>query len=221
MEKIRIAIADDQHLFRQGMIALIKDFSELELVAEAENGKVLLEKLRNLPALPDIAIIDLNMPEMNGVELNNALHNEFPSIKVIVLSVYNQERFVSRMIEAGASGYLHKNHDAGELVNAVKAVYATGFYFNNETIRAMRNARQNRGQLLNINNIPIDLSERELEVLQMICKELTNAEIAGKLFLSSRTVDGHRNNLLAKTGCRNTAGLVIFAIKHGIFEPGF
>lgn len=222
MNKIRVAIADDQQLFRQGLVALINDFDELELVAEAENGKLLLEALRKLPQLPDLALIDMNMPEMNGVELNDILHNEFPTIKVIVLTVYDQERFISRMVDAGACGYLLKNCDAEELMTAIRAVDKNGFYLNNNTLKAMRNAAHYRNQnIRNVNNIPIEISSREQEVLKLICRELTNAEIAEKLFISSRTVEGHRNNLLAKTGCRNTAGLVIFAIRHGIFDPGF
>jgi len=219
---IRIAVADDQQLFRQGLVALINDYEGLELVAEAENGKLLLEQLRQLPEAPELALIDMNMPELNGVELNDILHREFPSIKVIVLTVYDQERFISRMIEAGACGYLLKNCDAQELMAAIHAVHRNGFYLNNSTLKAMRNVAQYRGQSIrNINNIPIEISTREQEVLQLICKELTNAEIAEQLFLSARTVEGHRNNLLIKTGCRNTAGLVIFAIRHGIFDPGF
>ena len=219
---IRIAIVDDQQLFRQGLVALINDFAELELVAEAENGKMLLEQLKQLPALPDIALIDMNMPELNGVELNDILHHEYPTIKTIVLTVYDQERFISRMVDAGACGYLLKNCDSGELMRAIQAVHRTGFYLNNSTLQAMRNAALYRNQTFrNINNIPIDISSREREVLQLICQELTNAEIAEKLFISNRTAEGHRNNLLAKTGCRNTAGLVIFAIRHGLFDPGF
>lgn len=222
MNSIRIAIADDQQLFRQGLVALINDFAELELVAEAENGKMLLEQLKQLSLLPDIALIDMNMPELNGVELNDILHNEYPTIKTIVLTVYDQERFISRMVDAGACGYLLKNCDSGELMTAIQAVHRTGFYLNNSTLQAMRNAALYRNQTFrNINNIPIDISSREREVLQLICQELTNAEIAEKLFISNRTAEGHRNNLLAKTGCRNTAGLVIFAIRHGLFDPGF
>lgn len=222
MSTIRIAIVDDQQLFRQGLVALINDFADLELVAEAENGKMLLDQLRQLSPLPDIALIDMNMPELNGVELNDILHNEFPAIKTIVLTVYDQERFISRMVDAGACGYLLKNCDSAELMAAIQAVHRTGFYLNNSTLQAMRNAALYRNQTFrNINNIPIDISSREREVLQLICQELTNAEIAEKLFISNRTAEGHRNNLLAKTGCRNTAGLVIFAIRHGLFDPGF
>jgi DNA-binding NarL/FixJ family response regulator len=219
---ISIAIADDQQLFRQGLAALINEAAGLELVAQADNGRILLEQIKALPDPPDVALIDMNMPELNGVELNEMLHKQYPSVKTIVLTVYDQERFITRMIEAGASGYLLKNCDAGELLNAIHTVYKTGFYLNNSTLKAMQNASLHRDRdIRNINNIPIELTAREKEVLQLICREYTNGEIGERLFISARTVEGHRNNLLAKTGCRNTAGLVIFAVKHGIFETVF
>ena len=219
MEKIRIAIVDDQQLFRQGLAALINDVEELELVMEAETAKELLDKLKQTDALPDVLLMDMKLPDLNGAELNVILHKEFPVVKVIVVSMFDQERFIYRMIEAGACGYLAKNCDKQELITAITTTVKSGFYFNYSTMKAMRNAALYKSQSVrNINNIPIELTEREEEVLKLICIENTNAEIAEKLFLSIRTVDGHRNNLLAKTGCKNTAGLVVFAIRYGFFE---
>jgi len=219
MEKIRIAIVDDQQLFRQGLAALINDVEELELMMEAETAKELLDKLKQTDALPDVLLMDMKLPDLNGAELNVILHKEFPAVKVIVVSMFDQERFIYRMIEAGACGYLAKNCDKQELITAITTTVKSGFYFNYSTMKAMRNAALYKSQSVrNINNIPIELTEREEEVLKLICIENTNAEIAEKLFISSRTVDGHRNNLLAKTGCKNTAGLVVFAIRYGFFE---
>jgi len=222
MSTIKLAIVDDQTLFREGLANLLRSNTDYELVAQAENGKIFLEQISKLEVLPDIALIDMNMPEMNGVELNAALRQDYPSIKVIVLSVHGEERYMSKMIEAGACGYLKKNCEAAELFATINNTYQLGFHFNIETLNAMRNAAKYRKQgLKNLNHIPISLTEREIMILQMICEELTNAEISEKLFISSRTVDGHRNNLLIKTGCKNTAGLVIFAIKYGIYEVKF
>jgi DNA-binding NarL/FixJ family response regulator len=222
MKKIRVALADDQQLFRHGLARLINAVNEFDLVLEAENGKDFLEKLQSPDTLiPDIALIDMHMPEMNGVELNDILQKKYPYIKVLVLSIYDQERFISKMIQSGACGYLTKNCETEELINAVHTTYKTGFYFNNNTLQAMRKASTFReSEIRNFNNIPTELTSRELEVLQLICKELTNAEIATQLYISPRTVEGHRNNLLAKAGCRNTAGLVIFAIKNQLFQIG-
>lgn len=222
MKKIRIVVADDQTLFLEGLVNLLSTNPEFELVGHAENGRVLLEQLKNQATLPDIALIDMNMPIMNGVELNAVLHHKYPSIKVIVLSVHGEERYMSKMIEAGACGYLKKNCEAHELFQTIINTHQLGFYFNREAVNAMRNAAHHRkAGIQNLNNIPISLTERESLILRMICDELTNTEIADKLFISSRTVDGHRTNLLAKIGCKNTAGLVIFAIKYGVFEVEF
>lgn len=222
MKKIRIAIVDDQNLFRQSLAILVRSIADFELVVETENGRAFLERIKELETLPDIALIDLNMPEINGVELNNILHEKYPSIKVIVLTVYSRTVFITRMIEAGACGYLLKNCDKDELVAAVHTVMKSGFYLNSSAMEAIRNGSRSRSnEIRNFNSIPITLSGREKEVLKLICEENSNAEIAKKLFLSIRTVEGHRNNLLAKVGCRNTAGLVVFAIKHGLFEVIF
>lgn len=222
MNTIKIAIVEDQLLFRQSLATLIKSYQEFELIAEAGNGKSFLEIIKMLPQLPDVALVDMNMPEINGVELNTILHRHYPAIKVIALSVYSQERFITKMIDAGACGYLLKNCDTLELVNAIHTVQKNGFYLTGYTLDAIRNAAQYRNRsITNINHIPIELTNREQEILQLICSEYNNAEISEKLFLSIRTVEGHRNNLLLKTGCRNTAGLVLFAVKHNLFEVGF
>lgn len=222
MSEILISLIDDQQLFRSGLASLIRSVPGFTLLSEAENGKHFLELLEKGNALPDIALIDMEMPEMNGVELNAVLQKKYPSVKVLVLSTYNQERFIGKMIEAGACGYLTKNCEIEELVTAINSTYKHGFYFNQETLLAMRKTSQyKQTEIKNISNIAIELTSREKEILVLLCNELTNIEIGERLFISSRTVEGHRNNLLAKTGCRNTAGLVIFAIKHDLFQIKF
>jgi DNA-binding NarL/FixJ family response regulator len=221
MSDILISLADDQQLFRGGLASLIRSVPGFTLLNEAENGKVFLEQLQAGDALPDVALIDMHMPEMNGVELNDILQKQYPGIKVLILSVYDQERFIAKMIEAGACGYLSKNCEIEELVTAINTTYKSGFYFNQTTLLAMRKASQYKaGEIKNLNNIAIELTGREKEIIVLLCKEFTNAEIGDQLFISPRTVEGHRNNLLTKTGCRNTAGLVIFAIKNGLFHIG-
>lgn len=222
MSKIKIAIVDDQVLFRQGIAGLIKNEPGMDLLSEADNGAVFLEQLDQTGILPDIALIDIEMPVMDGIALNEALHQKYPSVKTIILSVHARERLVARMIEAGASGYLFKNCDKAELINALKTVYVSGFYINFDVLKAIQKASHLKNiSVRDVSNIPIDITSREREVLQLICVEKSNAEIADKLFISIRTVEGHRKNLLAKTGCRNTAGLVLFAIRHHIYEIAF
>ena len=216
---IRIALTDDQLLFRQGLASLISGVSGLELVMEADNGIDCLEKLSSMPDPPDIILMDMEMPGTDGIELNKALHAKYPSIKVIVLSVHANERLIAHMIEAGASGYLVKNCDKEELLAAIDSVISSGYYISTNVLKAIQAAAGKKNKTLkNVSHIDIDISEREKEILGLICKELSNAEIAEKLFISIRTVEGHRNNLLLKTGCKNTAGLVVFAIKNKLVD---
>jgi DNA-binding NarL/FixJ family response regulator len=142
MSEILISLADDQHLFRSGRASLIRSIPGFKLLNEADNGKVFVEQLQSATELPDIALIDMHMPEMNGVELNEILQKSYPSIKVLILSIYDQERFIAKMIEAGACGYLSKNCEIDELTAAINTAYKSGFYFNQITLQAMRKAAQ-------------------------------------------------------------------------------
>jgi DNA-binding NarL/FixJ family response regulator len=220
MEKqvIQVALVEDQHLIRQSLAGLIGAMEDVCLVLEAANGNRFIELLEEDAALPDIAIVDMNMPGLSGMDVNAILRQQYPSVKVIVLSVHAQERFIAKMIQEGACAYLTKNCDAVELHTAIKAVHQVGFYINNATLIALQNVAAYRNKKVKgIDAVPVELTRREKEILLLICKEYNNVEIAGQLFLSIRTVEGHRNNLLMKTDCRNTAGLVLFAVRYGIF----
>ncbi|OOQ60838.1 response regulator transcription factor [Mucilaginibacter pedocola] len=222
MNKIGVAIVDDQNLFRQSLAMLINSVDELNLLNDSAGGREFLDALPALKDSVDVAIIDMDMPGMNGIELNKALHEQYPNIRVIVLSVHVNEALITKMVNAGAASYLAKNCDKDELVLAINTVYKTGFYFNNQALNAIRNSanhKSNSNSLLS--HLQISLTKRERQILELICKEYNNAEIADQLFLSVRTVEGHRNNLISKTNCRNTAGLVLFAIKFGLFEIPF
>ena len=220
MDKIRVALVEDQRLFRDGMAALINESGDMEVIAVADNGRHFLNQLPAMEQLPNVALIDMNMPERNGLELAGILVKQQPDIRVIVLTVHNQERFIVKMIEAGVAGYLVKNCDIEEVRQAIRTAHKTGFYFNEATMLAMRNGYKLKNtQVKSFANIPVELTEREVEVLCLICREYTNVEIADKLNISPRTVDGHRNNLLAKAGCKNTAGLVLFAVNNNIYDP--
>lgn len=219
MEYIRIAIVDDQNIFRQSLSLLINSVPNFKLVADFGNAGDFLESLRTLSSLPQILLLDMNMPDMNGIELNEILRLKYPEIKVVILSVHAQERLIAKMVAAGASAYLIKNCDKEELIAAINTVYHTGFYINQQALLAIQSAETQRNKpFKKFGSLSVDLTDRELEVLLLICKEYSSTEIAEKLFLSSRTVEGHRNNLLLKTQCRNTAGLVLYAIKHQLVE---
>lgn len=219
MNQISLAIVDDQELFRQGIIALMSKIPQVKLAADASNGAALLQYLATTSSLPDIVLMDMEMPGMNGIELNRALHQQYPDIKVIMLTLYDQGRYVFKMVEEGVCGYLSKSCSMEELQEAIVKVHTSGFFFTDLIKNALQQSSDFRKkQPLHFNNNVADLTLREKEIMNLICKEYTNAEIAEKLFISPRTVEGHRNNLLLKTGSKNTAGLVVFAIKHGIYD---
>jgi DNA-binding NarL/FixJ family response regulator len=219
MKDINIAIVDDQNLFRHSLALLINSVDEFKLAAECEGGFQFLDTLKNPDVNVDVAIIDMDMPGMNGIQLNKVLHEQYPGIKVVILSVHVIESLITQMINAGAASYLAKNCNKDELILTINTVYKKGFYFNNEVLKAIRNS-ENHKILSNdaLNTLPVVLTKREKQILQLICKEYNNAEIADELYLSVRTVEGHRNNLTNKVNCRNTAGLVLFAIKFGLFN---
>lgn len=214
---IKIAIADDHTLFKAGIIELIKAQTDMQLLFDAQHGKEFIESISTY-SIPDIALIDLEMPGMNGLELTAYLRDHFPSIKTIVVSAYNYERYITKLIESGASAFLSKTVSTTVLFEAIRHTSQYGFYMTENTFKAMQKAGHQSQTYSTINHIAVELTAREKEVLKLICQELTNQEIADRLFVSVRTIEGHRNNLLLKTGCRNTAGLVMFAIRHGLTQ---
>lgn len=214
---IKIAIADDQKLFRKGITALIQSFEHMQVVFEAENGLELLSHCENLNLKPDIILLDLSMPEMNGLDALKVLKEKYPQISVIILTSHEVESFILATIQAGANGYLAKNAEPEEVEQAIREVYKNEFYFTLPMLQIMRKGLVKKASIIKLDEQD-HLTTREKEVLSLICKQLNSNEIAEKLFLSNRTVEGHRNNLLLKTKSRNTAGLVLYALKHKLFD---
>jgi DNA-binding NarL/FixJ family response regulator len=218
-DTIHVAIAEDQRLFRECLVSLLNGFERISVNVEAANGKDLLEQLFVVAPTPQVVLLDLTMPEMNGLDTTRQLKKLFPHMKIIILSVHSEERHIVHMVGEGVNGYLVKNSELSEVVQAVQAVHEKGFYFNESVLRAIHSGMANKHEKSYNPNSP--LTVREKEILELICQEHTTQEIAEKLFLSVRTVDGHRNNLLEKTGARNTAGLVIYALRHDLFKFGW
>ncbi len=214
---MKIAIADDEALFRKGVALILSDFGA-ELVFEAANGTELLDQLSVAESLPDILLLDLNMPEMNGIEASKAIQEKYPNLKFIVLSSFYSKTYIINMIELGAAAYLAKKATPEEMEHCIREVAAKGFYYDQKVMEVIRENIVSKSRPQIKSPFKSGLSIREKEVLQLICEELTTSEIGAKLFISPRTVEGHRNNLLQKLDCRNTAGLVIVALQKQLVD---
>ena len=212
MEKIRIIIADDHQLFRNGLKILLSSFPEFEVAGEASNGEDFLKLLKTTPA--DIALMDINMPEMDGIEATRRGLKICPSISIIALSMYGEEEYYYKMVDSGAKGFLLKDSDISEVREAILTVIKGGSYFSQELLYHVIQKIKHR----ELESKSASLSKREKEVLHKICEGLSNQEIADTLFISKRTVDKHRANLLGKTNSKNTASLILFAIKNKLIE---
>ncbi len=214
---IKLALADDQNLFRKGMSMLLRELDGMEVTLECANGKDLLKAIAVVPV--DIVLLDLEMPVMDGVETMKRMRTDHPEVKVLVLSMHSEEKFIVHLMELGANGYLLKTAEAAEVETAIRSVAESGYYFSDMVSQVMLQGLVKKEKVRPYFNVVDPLSERELEVLKLICAEKTTPEIAERLFLSPRTVEGHRNNILLKTGARNVAGLVVFAMTNGIHTP--
>jgi DNA-binding NarL/FixJ family response regulator len=222
IDKIRIGLIEDQLLFRKGIKAILSTWPEIDVIFESEDGYSVVEKLKNATILPDVLLVDLSLPpdgnrEFTGVDVTDAIREHFPDIRIVILSIHEDENFIAQLIQHGAHGYLVKDSDPQEVYDAILAVREKGSYINQRTLQALQNSyRTSHKTKVPTNDTVIRFTRREEEVLELICRQYTSEEIGEKLFISVKTVNGHRNNLLQKTGSRNTAGLVIYAIKHGL-----
>jgi len=212
MEKTRIIIADDHQLFRNGLKMLLESVPEFEIAGEASNGEEFLQVLKNSPA--DVALMDINMPEMDGIEATRQGIKLDPDISIIALSMYGEEEYYYKMVDAGAKGFILKDSDISEVKEAIQTVRRGGSYFSQELLyHVIQKIKHRENETKSAN-----LSKREKEILLKICEGLSNQEIAESLFISKRTVDKHRANLLGKTNSKNTASLILFAIKNKLIE---
>lgn len=212
-ENINITVCDDHRLFRKGMCALLSDFDNVGEIDEAGNGVELLNLLNSGKTKPDLILLDINMPEMDGVEATKQLKIKYPEIKIIILSMEDDTQLVSFLVNEGVNGYLLKNADPDELELAIKMVLKNDFYFSSSLSSVLLNRLSPKEKAVDVSS-KLNINERELNILQFTCDELTATEIGEKLSLSARTVEGYKRDLLEKTGTKNIAGLVIFAIKN-------
>ena len=219
MEKIRVMIVDDHQVVRDGLKRYISNDEQLELVNEAENGNQALEFLQETPT--DITLCDLNMPEMDGLEFTEQVVKNNMSTKVIILTMMDEPQYIKQLMGSGAEGYLFKNSGIDEVKKAIFNVHKGETYLSKEVTEKLTQyvIKRNKSNPKNSKfGFHVELSDRELEVLELIIKEYSNQEIADKLFISVRTVEAHKRNMIEKTGSRNIAGLVMYAIVHQLFE---
>ncbi|PWA06032.1 response regulator transcription factor [Flavobacterium laiguense] len=215
-ETIKVILVDDEVLFRKGISFLLDKEENVEVVFEASDGMELIEFLRGNNPKPDIVIMDLKMPLLNGIETTKIINREFSEIKIIALTSYDSKSFIINMIDVGAVSYLVKKATPQELLKTINEVARRGFYYSDYVMNIIQNdSIANKKYKCGFDASFI--TSRELEVLQLICKQKSAIEIGEELFISPRTVEGHRNNLLFKTESKNIAGLVVYAIQNAMF----
>ena len=216
MQVIKVAIADDHKIFRKGVVLSLRPFTNIKFVLEAENGDELLNNF--VEADPEVVLMDLRMPGKDGIETTKILSQQYPNVHVIVLSMYEDERFVYHLMENGAHGYLLKNAEPQEIRRAIMDVCEKGYYLNNFVNRILLKRSHAKQKVVPSLNNEITLSDKEREVLKLICMEFTAQEIAQKMEISPRTVEAIKDRLMERFGSKNTAGLVFFAVKNNLVE---
>ena len=211
--KIKLALADDHTLFRQGLIALLSDYEELRVVTEAANGKELVQSLKEKPV--DVAIIDFEMPIMDGLEATRQIRMRYPDTKIISLTMHNSEELILQLLDKGTNGFLLKDFDSEKVVDAIYAVLENEYYFNDHISKDMLHRMMKQKKLKPKFGMS-SLNDKEIQIIKLICQEKTNKEISEIMNLSSRTVEGSRAKIISKINVKNTAGIVLYAIKNNI-----
>ena len=220
MGVIKVAIADDHKIFRKGVILSLRPYTNIRFVLEADHGQQLLDGLVDLAQeeKPDVILMDLRMPMKDGIETTKQVAKQFPQIHIIALTLFEDERFVSHMMEIGANGYLLKSADPAEIKRAIMEVMSKGYYLNNFVNRILLKKSHSKTKTIPTLNSEITLNDRERDVIKYICMEFTAQEIAQKLEVSPRTVEAIKDRLMERFGAKNTAGLVFFAVKNNLVD---
>lgn len=215
-EEISVAIADDHKIFRKGVILSMRAYTNIKFVMEAENGEDLINKIPE--SNPDVILCDLKMPIKDGIDSTKYITKNFPNIRVIILTMYEDERFVGHLMDCGAAGYLLKSTEPSEIRKAIMDVMRTGFYLNPFVNKVLIKKNYSKQKFSPTLTTEIVLSEREKEVLTLVCMEFTASEIAAKMEISSRTVEAIKDRLMERFGVKNSVGLVFYAMKNSLID---
>lgn len=213
---IKLAIADDHKIFRKGVILSMRSYTNMKFVMEADNGQELIDKIPE--AMPDVILCDLKMPIKDGIDTTKIITRDYPNIRVIILTMFEDERFVGHLMDCGAAGYLLKNTDPSEIKRAIMDVVRTGFYLNPFVNKVLIKKNYSK-QKFNPNlSSEVVLSDKEKEVLTLVCMEFTASEIAAKMNISPRTVEATKDRLMERFGVKNSVGLVFYAMKNQLID---
>ncbi|MEO8109194.1 MAG: response regulator transcription factor [Ginsengibacter sp.] len=216
MDVIKVAIADDHKIFRKGVILSLRQYANIKFVLEAENGQDLIDGVKE--ADPDVILMDLKMPVKDGIETTKYINKFFPKIRILILTMYEDERFVGHLMDSGANGYLLKSTEPEEIKQGITDVMQNGFYLNNFVNRVLIKKNYAK-QKFNPNlNSELIISDREKEVLTLVCMEHTAQEIAKRMDISARTVEAIKDRLMERFGVKNSVGLVFFAMKNSLID---
>lgn len=213
MEKIKIIIADDHTMFLQGIVSLLESEENITILGKAENGNEVLKIMEN--CIPDIILLDISMPEMDGIEVSKIVKQKYPLVKILIVSTHSNTQMIAKLIRIGIDGYLLKNAEKKELLHAIQTIQNGAVYFCKE---AAEKNDDNNSKIKSETSQITELSSREKEILVLIAQEFTGNEIAEKTNISLNTVNTHRRNLLSKLNVKNTAGLVKYAIEYGLLD---
>lgn len=217
-ETIRVAVADDHALFREGLKMIVNSCEDMRLIFEAENGQVLLNGIESMSERPDVVLLDLKMPVMDGIETTRELKIQYPEIKILILTMLDQDDYIIHLLDMGANGYLLKNSSAEEVQRAISAVMNNGLYFNDHVSKVMLEGLKRKRAAPPVLDATTKISAREVEVCELMAKGFTTQEIADRLFISARTVETHRKNLMEKLEVKNSAGIIYKAVKEGLLS---
>lgn len=216
---IRVSLADDHKLIREGIKVLLEGSGKFQIISESSNGRELLETLESMPELPDLAVVDISMPVMNGVDTVRAIRDRWPALSCVALSLHDDFNIVFSMIDAGAKAYLLKDCSPEQMVGTLLTVHEKGASYSSFVVEKLMEYQKNSDQT-EYKRMEDAFSEREIEFIKLCCSELTNKEIADKMNVSPRTVDGYRDAVCVKSGASNRIGIVLYAMDMGIYQPG-